>query len=82
MIITRTPFRISFAGGESDLEAYYREEAAVVLTRQRAGNGGFLLFDCEPHLRSRVREEYLELTEVEFGFDPHGTKVVYVGGDR
>ena len=31
MIITRTPFRISFAGGGSDLEAYYRDEAGVVL---------------------------------------------------
>ena len=47
-----------------------------------AGNGGFLLFYCEPHLQSRVREELRELTELEFGFDPQGTKVVYVGGDR
>ena len=32
MIITRTPFRVSFAGGGSDLEAYYAEEPGVVLS--------------------------------------------------
>ena len=33
MIITRTPFRVSFAGGGSDLPSYYRQhDAAVVST--------------------------------------------------
>ena len=32
MIITRTPFRISFAGGGSDLEDYYHREPGVVLS--------------------------------------------------
>jgi D-glycero-alpha-D-manno-heptose-7-phosphate kinase len=32
MIITRTPFRVSFAGGGSDLESYYRHETGVVLS--------------------------------------------------
>jgi len=32
MIITRTPFRISFAGGGSDLEAYYSGEPGMVLS--------------------------------------------------
>jgi D-glycero-alpha-D-manno-heptose-7-phosphate kinase len=32
MIVTRTPFRISFAGGGSDLPAYYREEPGMVLS--------------------------------------------------
>jgi len=32
MIITRTPFRISFAGGGSDLEAFYLNEPGVVLS--------------------------------------------------
>jgi D-glycero-alpha-D-manno-heptose-7-phosphate kinase len=32
MIITRTPFRISFAGGGSDLEAYYRHGVGAVLS--------------------------------------------------
>jgi D-glycero-alpha-D-manno-heptose-7-phosphate kinase len=32
MIITRTPFRISFAGGGSDLEAFYSGEPGMVLS--------------------------------------------------
>ena len=32
MIITRTPFRVSFAGGGSDLEAYYSAEPGAVLS--------------------------------------------------
>lgn len=32
MIITRTPFRISFAGGGSDLEAAYRHQPGAVLS--------------------------------------------------
>jgi D-glycero-alpha-D-manno-heptose-7-phosphate kinase len=32
MIITRTPFRISFSGGGSDLEAFYQDERGLVLS--------------------------------------------------
>lgn len=32
MIITRTPFRISFCGGGSDLPAYYRENGGCVIS--------------------------------------------------
>src|SRR6266581_2545977 len=32
MIITRTPFRISFAGGGSDLPAFYSQEPGAVLS--------------------------------------------------
>jgi D-glycero-alpha-D-manno-heptose-7-phosphate kinase len=32
MIITRTPFRISFAGGGSDLEAFYQHEPGLVIS--------------------------------------------------
>ena len=32
MIITRTPFRVSFAGGGSDLEEFWREEPGAVLS--------------------------------------------------
>ena len=36
MIITKTPFRISFAGGGSDLAGYYtREPGAVLFDRDR-----------------------------------------------
>ena len=32
MIITRTPFRVSFAGGGSDLPSYYRKHGAAVVS--------------------------------------------------
>ena len=32
MIITRTPFRVSFAGGGSDLPAFYERQRGAVLT--------------------------------------------------
>ena len=32
MIITRTPFRISFAGGGSDLPSYYEKFGGAVLS--------------------------------------------------
>jgi D-glycero-alpha-D-manno-heptose-7-phosphate kinase len=32
MIITRTPFRISFAGGGSDIESFYKLEGGAVLS--------------------------------------------------
>ena len=32
MIITRTPFRISFAGGGTDLKAYYANEPGKVIS--------------------------------------------------
>ena len=32
MIISRTPFRISYVGGGSDLPAYYREHGGAVLS--------------------------------------------------
>jgi D-glycero-alpha-D-manno-heptose-7-phosphate kinase len=47
-----------------------------------AGGGGFLLFFCEPHLQSRLREELAELKELNFSLDPQGSKIVYIGSDR
>jgi D-glycero-alpha-D-manno-heptose-7-phosphate kinase len=44
-----------------------------------AGNGGFLLFFCEPHRQARLREELQELEEAPFRFAAEGSKIVYVG---
>ena len=32
MIISKTPFRMSFVGGGSDLPAYYRQDEGAVLS--------------------------------------------------
>jgi len=47
-----------------------------------AGEGGFLLFFCEPHLQDRLRRELSELPELPFQLEPEGSKVIYVGSDR
>ncbi len=47
-----------------------------------AGSGGFLLFYCEPHLQDRLRHELADLPQIPFTFDPHGSKVIYVGEDH
>jgi D-glycero-alpha-D-manno-heptose-7-phosphate kinase len=45
-----------------------------------AGQGGFLLLFCPPQRKAGVREAMRDLREVEFGFAPEGSKIIYVGG--
>lgn len=59
-----------------------REAGALGGKLLGAGNGGFLLFYCEPHLQERLRKALGGLDEVPFVFDPQGTKVIYVGEDH
>ena len=47
-----------------------------------AGDGGFVLFFCEPQLQARLREALSDLTEVPFQMEPEGSKVIFVDGDR
>jgi D-glycero-alpha-D-manno-heptose-7-phosphate kinase len=47
-----------------------------------AGSGGFMLFYCEPHHHDQLRQALPGLAEIPFGFDPQGTKVIYVGEDQ
>ncbi len=44
-----------------------------------AGGNGFLMLFCEPDLQNAVRNELRELREVEFGLEPEGSKIIYVG---
>ncbi len=44
-----------------------------------AGNGGFLLLYCEPHLQDRVREQLHDMTELPFRFEAQGSSIVHVG---
>lgn len=47
-----------------------------------AGDGGFVLFFCEPHLQPRLRKALPDLIEVPFSMEPEGSKVIFVDGDR
>lgn len=47
-----------------------------------AGDGGFVLFFCEPQLQQRLRGELSDLIEVPFRMEPEGSKVIFVDGDR
>ena len=66
MIITRTPFRVSFAGGGSDLPSFYSKETGTVLTtainkymyltvKERFGNT-FRVSYSQTELRDRAEE--------------------------
>jgi len=43
-----------------------------------AGGGGFLLLFVEPQNHEKVRKALSELRQVEFGFEPQGSKIIYV----
>lgn len=62
-------------------EFYERARAAGALGGKvlGAGMGGFLMVFCEPRRQAAVRESLCELREVPFGFDPEGSKIIYVG---
>lgn len=47
-----------------------------------AGDGGFILFFCEPQLQARLRDALADLIEVPFRMEPEGSKVIFVDGDR
>jgi D-glycero-alpha-D-manno-heptose-7-phosphate kinase len=46
-----------------------------------AGNGGFLLFYCEPHLQPKLCDVLADLVRVPFELEPEGSKVIFVGGE-
>lgn len=62
-------------------EYYDRARAAGALGGKLlgAGQSGFLLLFCPPSAKAAVREALHDLREVEFGFEPEGSKIIYVG---
>jgi D-glycero-alpha-D-manno-heptose-7-phosphate kinase len=66
----------------SRVDDYYdRARAAGALGGKLlgAGQGGFLMLFCQPQRKAAVREAMRDLREVEFGFEPEGSKIIYVG---
>ena len=43
-----------------------------------AGGGGFLLLFAEPQNHERVKQTLPDLRPVQFGFEPQGSKIIYV----
>jgi D-glycero-alpha-D-manno-heptose-7-phosphate kinase len=44
-----------------------------------AGMGGFLMLFCDPRKQTAVQDSLPELRRVQFGFEPEGSKIIYVG---
>lgn len=80
---TKKTLETSISNGEID-QVYQRgiESGALGGKLLGAGDGGFVLFFCEPHLQARLRESLSDLIEVPFRMEPEGSKVIFVDGDR
>jgi D-glycero-alpha-D-manno-heptose-7-phosphate kinase len=60
MIISRTPLRISFAGGGSDLPAFYRKEQGAVLS---TAINKYIYITVNPKFDEKIRASY-SITEI------------------
>jgi D-glycero-alpha-D-manno-heptose-7-phosphate kinase len=65
MIITRTPLRISFAGGGSDLSAFYEEEQGAVVS---TAIDKYIYITVNPKFDHKIRASY-SVTEIVDGVD-------------
>ena len=66
MIISQTPYRVSFAGGGSDLPAFYREEHGAVIS---AALSKHMYVTVSPRFDETVRVAYTR-TEITAGIEP------------
>ncbi len=62
MIISRTPLRMSFVGGGSDLPAFYREEAGAVVS---TAIDKYIFIALNPKFDGRIRLSYSRTEEVD-----------------
>ncbi len=62
MIVVRSPFRISFVGGGSDLPAYYRRCAGGVVSTTM---DKYMYIVIHPYFHSKIRVKYSRLEDVE-----------------
>lgn len=63
MIISKTPFRVSFVGGGSDIESFYRKNGygAVVSTTINK----YMYIMLHPYFHQKIRIKYSKLEDVE-----------------
>ena len=62
MIVARTPFRISFAGGGSDLPDFYRQaEGAVISTTIDK----YMYVAIHPYFHNQLRIRYAKTEDVD-----------------
>ena len=69
MIITRTPFRVSFAGGGSDMPSFYREHGGCVLS---TSINKYMYFMIHPHFDET--KTLLKYSENEYVSDLNNIK--------
>ncbi len=62
MIVVRSPFRISFAGGGSDIPAYYRQFGGAVVSTTI---DKYMYLVIHPYFNSKIRLKYSRLEDVE-----------------
>ena len=62
MIITKTPFRMSYVGGGSDISSYYRHEAGAVLS---TAINKYMYITLHTRFSSGIRVAYSKTEEVE-----------------
>jgi len=65
MIITRTPLRISFAGGGSDLPAFYKQEQGAVVS---TAIDKYIYINVNPKFDHKIRASY-SVTEIVDSLD-------------
>ena len=71
MIISRTPFRISFAGGGSDIPAFYRQSIGAVVS---SSIDKYMYITAHPHFDpSTILLKYSETEEVKKALDLKNT---------
>ncbi|MBR4574822.1 MAG: GHMP kinase [Lachnospiraceae bacterium] len=62
MIITRTPFRISFTGGGTDLPGYYKKHGGAVVS---SGINKYMYITVNPKFDNRIRVSYSKTEMVD-----------------
>lgn len=68
MIITKTPLRISFAGGGTDFEDYYREKGGAVVS---AGINKYIYITVNRKFDNRIRVSYSKTEMVDEAAELH-----------